>query len=269
MSVKVIKMDGSQEDYSEEKIWQSASRVGVPKALSEDMIAEIRGKLYDGIPTHEIFAIIKNYLSRSPRPEYAAKYNLKTSLAELGPSGYPFEQYVAALLTEIGYKTVTNQILPGKCVSHEVDVVAIKDGVKYFVEAKFHSSPNQRTDVKVPLYIKARFEDLAFRDGGSTSPWIVTNTKFSTDAIAYGNCVGIHLTSWGYPKGEGIMDLIERTHLHPITMLEGLTKEDKRLLLSQNIVLCRDLLKNKNAAELIPSSRRAKIIHQARSVCVS
>lgn len=267
MSVKVTKMDGTKEDYSEEKIKASANRVGVPSELAEAMIKEIRNKLYDGIHTSEIFQIIKDYLSHSNSPQYSIKYNLKESLAELGPSGYPFEQYVAALLQEVGYKTTTNQIITGKCVSHEVDVVAVKDDIKYFVEAKFHSSPNQRTDVKVPLYIRARYEDLRESNGANTQAWIVTNTKFTSEAITYGQCVGIKLTSWGYPHKEGIMDLIERTHLHPITILEGLTKEDKTLLLSENIVLCRQLVENQSASELIPKSRRDTILKQARLVC--
>lgn len=269
MSVKVRKNSGEVEIYSEEKIRASAKRVGVPQTLVDDMLAEIRTKLYDGIPTFEIFTIIRSYLSKSPKPYLAAKYNLKAALTELGPSGYPFEQYVAFILQKLGYETKTNQILMGKCVSHEVDVVAEKDGITYFIEAKFHSSPNQRTDVRVPLYIRARYEDIAARISTSTSPWIFTNTRFSSDAVAYGNCVGIRLTSWGYPAGEGIMDLIERTGLHPITMLDTLTTEDKRLLLSQNVVLCRQLLDDTKFQELIPVERREQVLGQARAVCAN
>lgn len=267
MSIKVVKMDGSQEDYSEAKIRSSASRVGVPASLTDSMLEEIRGHLYEGISTNEIFKIIKEYLSKSPVPHFAAKYNLKEALSELGPSGYPFEQYVSKLLSAIGYSTVTNQTLMGKCVSHEVDIVATKDGVKYFVEAKFHSQPNQRTDVRVPLYINSRYEDLAAKTDEQTSAWIVTNTRFSTDAIAYANCVGIRLTSWGYPDNEGIMDLIERTHLHPITLLDSLTKEDVRLLVSQRYVLCKEIVDNPRALELIPGSRRDAVLAQAKNIC--
>lgn len=269
MAVKVRKNNGEFEIYSEGKIRASATRVGVPESLIDEMLAEVRARLYDGIPTGEIYTIIKSYLSHSNKPYLASKYNLKTALAELGPSGYPFERYVAALLKGVGYETTTNQILMGKCVSHEVDVIAQKDGVKYFIEAKFHSSPNQRTDVRVPLYIRARYEDLAARHEGHTEAWIVTNTRFSSDALAYAGCVGIRLTSWGYPEGKGIMDLIEKTRLHPVTMLESLTDQDKRLLLSQNIVLCRELLNNPAALELIPPERRSIIKAQVQAICAS
>lgn len=268
MGIKVRKANGEVEIYSENKIRESARRVGVPEGLVDEMLAEIRARLYDGIPTAEIFAIIKGYLIHSPHPHLAAKYNLKQSLAELGPSGYPFEQYIAAILQNMNYSAVTNQIIMGKCVSHEVDILAEKEGMTYFIEAKFHSSPNQRTDVRVPLYIRARYEDLAARRNDRTQAWIFTNTRFSSDALAYANCVGIRLTSWGYPHGDGIMDLIERTHLHPVTLLDSLTLDDKRLLLSQGYVLCRQVAEDKKAQDLIPPDRRQVVIEQARLICI-
>ena len=266
MAVKVRKTNGELEIYSESKIRASAQRVGVPKSLLPDMLAEIRSKLYDTIPTSEIFAIIKNYLSRSDSPYLAIKYNLKAALSELGPSGYPFEQYVARLLTAQGYKTTTNRILRGKCVSHEVDVLAVKEGTTYFVEAKFHRRIEERSDVKVALYIRARYEDISSRFVGPTTPWIVTNTRFSSDALAYANCRDIKITSWGYPKGEGIMDMIEETALYPLTMLESLTLEDKKLLLSHNLVVCRDLL-GEDKISLLPVERRQVILAQVRAIC--
>jgi HJR/Mrr/RecB family endonuclease len=269
MPVNVIKYSGEKEPYSEEKIRASATRVGVPRALQDAMLEEIRTKLYDDIKTAEIYDIIKSYLARSDQPHLSAKYDLREALADLGPSGYPFEQYLAILLGELGYHTKTNQVMQGQCVSHEVDVVAVKDGTTHLVEAKFHKRPHQRTDIKVALYIRARYEDLAAATNADTAPWIITNTRFSSDAIAYGKCQGIKLTSWGYPRDEGIMDLIEQVGLHPITILDTLTKEDKRTLLSQGIVACRQLLGNKQDAALIPSSRRGQVLSQARVICQS
>lgn len=242
MPTLITKHDGSKEPYNEEKIRASATRVGVPEALQNDMLMRIRDRLYDAIPTHEIFSMIKEFLREVGSPDLAMKYNLKDALAELGPSGYPFEKYVAMLLSEIGYDTKTNQTLSGGCVTHEVDVVAVKDQVTYFIEAKFHKNHGQRTDVRVALYIKARYDDLKSNwQGGETMPWIVTNTRFSTDAIKYSECQNIRITSWGYPKGEGIMDLIEQTALHPITIVDGMTSDDKMRLLAAGVVTCRQL----------------------------
>ncbi|GAB4027920.1 MAG: hypothetical protein Fur0011_7040 [Candidatus Microgenomates bacterium] len=267
MTTFVTKFDGTREVYNEEKIKSSATRVGVPANMQDEMINSIRSRLYDGIATSEIYSLIQDYLHSSSRPYLAMKYNLKVALAELGPSGYPFEKYVALLLAEQGYETVTNQIIPGDCVTHEVDVLAKKDGITYYIEAKFHKSPNQRTDVRVALYIKARYDDLAKGMAHkNTKPWIITNTRFSTDAIKYAECQGIKLTSWGYPKNQGIMDIIESTRLHPVTMIEGLTKEDKIRLMNAGVVTARQLLDPK-VRDLLPNNFVKNNLPLVESLC--
>ena len=45
---------------------------------------------------------------------------------DLGPTGYPFEDYVAEILKTEGYQTQVRQVLEGNCVSHEIDVIAQK-----------------------------------------------------------------------------------------------------------------------------------------------
>jgi hypothetical protein len=267
MSTQVTKIDGTQEPYNEEKIRSSAMRVGVPEGLQNDMLQSIRDRLYDGIKTSEIFHLIKEFLKDSDSPYLAMKYNLKDALSELGPSGYPFEKYLALLLTEVGYLTRINQTIMGSAVPHEVDVVAVKDDVTYFIEAKFHKNHAQRTDVRVTLYIKARYDDLKSHwQGGETRPWIITNTRFSTDAIKYGEFQHIRLTSWGYPKGEGIMDLIEHTGLHPITIIDGLTQSDKLRLLNEGVVSCKQLQDPANH-HLLSQEFIQNILPQVSQIC--
>lgn len=267
MSTLITKVDGTKESYNEEKIRTSAARVGVPADLQEKMLASIRDRLFDGITTKEIFTMIKEFLRDAGTPHLAMKYNLKEALAELGPSGYPFEKYIALLLQEIGYETTTNQTIEGGCVSHEIDVLAKKDNMTYFIEAKFHKNPSQRTDVRVTLYIKARYDDLksAWKNG-ATQPWIVTNTRFSTDAIKYGECQNIKLTSWGYPKGEGIMELIERTRLHPITMIEGLSTSEKMRFMTMGVVTCKQLLLPENKSQLSKDFQE-NVLPQIKQIC--
>lgn len=267
MTTLVLKLDGTKEPYNEEKIRASSTRVGVPADLQNEMLEHIRGRLYDGLKTAEIFSMIKEFLRSSSLPHLAMKYNLKVALADLGPSGYPFEKYVAILLQAIGYITHTNLTLAGACISHEIDVVAEKDQITYFIEAKFHKNPLQRTDVRVALYIKARYDDLVKTwNRGTTQAWIVTNTRFSTDAIKYGECQHIRLTSWGYPKDQGIMDLIERTGLHPVTIIDGLTRDDKLRLLSAGVVTCQQLLDPQNQS-LIPRDLLKSLLPQLSHVC--
>lgn len=267
MTTLITKYDGTKEPYNEEKIRTSATRVGVPEALQSEMLMAVRDRLYDGIPTSEIFAMIKDFLREAGSPHLAMKYNLKEALAALGPSGYPFEKYVALLLNEVGYQTTTNQTIAGGCVSHEVDVVATKDNITYFIEAKFHKNHGQRTDVRVALYIKSRYDDLKNNwQGGETKAWIVTNTRFSTDAIKYSECQNIRITSWGYPKGEGIMDLIEHTGLHPVTIVEGMSAGDKLRLLNAGVVTCRQLLNPVNHS-LLSKDFLDKLLPQLSQLC--
>jgi len=266
---QVTKVDGTTEPYNEEKIRTSASRVGVPMALQGQMLESIRDRLYDGIKTNEIFQMIREFLKQSESPYLAMKYNLKDALSKLGPSGYPFEKYVSLLLTEVGYVTKINQTISGSCVTHEVDVLAEKDHIIYFIEAKFHKNQSQRTDVRVALYIKARYDDLKSAwISGETRSWIFTNTRFSTDAIKYAQCQNIRLTSWGYPKGEGIMDLIEHTGLHPITIVEDLSEGDKIRLLNAGIVTCKQLL-NPSNHHLVSNDFVNNILPQLEQICQS
>jgi hypothetical protein len=267
MPFTVQKVDGTKEEYDENKIRNSALRVGVPKAVQEEMLEHIRGRLYDGITTSEIFTMIKEFLHTGSHHTLADKYNLKEALSALGPSGYPFEKFVALLLTKVGYSCRTNQIMQGQCVTHEVDVVAEKDNHTYVIEAKFHKSAAQRTDVRVPLYIRARYEDIAAAlPKVALAPWIVTNTRFSTDAIKYSRCKAIRLTSWGYPEGEGIMDLIEHTRLFPVTMIELLSQEDKLRLLNSGVVACEQLLDPVHE-DLLPRDIREQVLSEVNELC--
>lgn len=269
MTTLITKFDGSKESYNEDKIRASATRVGVPDSLQTQMLQTIRDRLYDGITTKEIFLMIKEFLQNSPAPHLAMKYNLKEALAQLGPSGYPFEKYVALLLTDVGYRTQINQTIMGGCVPHEVDVLAEKDSITYFIEAKFHKNQGQRTDVRVALYIKSRYDDLKSNwKIGETRPWIITNTRFSTDAIKYGECQNIRLTSWGYPKGEGIMDLIEHTGLWPITIIDGMSDSDKMRLLTSGVVTCRQLL-DPSVHSLVSQDFLHRILPQLSQICAN
>ena len=102
----------------------------------------------------------------------------------MGPTGYPFERLIGALLRQKGYDTKVGVILKGECVTHEVDVLAEKEGNVYAVECKFHSDPKTASNVKTPLYINSRFLDLQKqwnkdleRKSHLKQGWLVTNTQ--------------------------------------------------------------------------------------------
>lgn len=246
--IKVKKASGELEAFSEKKVINSLRRAGADEDLANSILSRIKSELYDGISTQKIYSRVYDLLKRE-RSRLVPHYSLKRAVMKLGPTGYPFEKFIASILKERGYKTDVGVTVSGKCVNHEVDVVAQKDNEHFMVECKFHNRPGTRSDVKVALYVKARFDDVAKswkqKPGHSKmfhQAWLVTNTKLTSDAITYGECVGMRLIAWNYPQKGSLQNLIEETGLHPLTCLTTLSKQQKKKLLEQDIVLCRDLL---------------------------
>jgi hypothetical protein len=247
--ILVIKASGQREPFSEKKVRRSIRRARIPKNLENQVVRHIYGILYDNIPTYEIYKHISEFLGKSSTPYTRGIYGLKQAIMKLGPSGFPFEKFVAKVLEHHGYKTEVDVIVPGKCVVHEVDVVARKDNRRYMIECKFHNAPGARSDVKVALYVQARFEDILdnpeVKTGKSKNfhqPWLITNTKFTTEAIDYGNCVGMKVIGWSHPESEDLQHLIESSGLQPVTCLSFLNQDEIKLLLDSGLVLCQQLI---------------------------
>jgi hypothetical protein len=243
----VTKSSGEQAQFSKEKLRLSLIKSGASNKDIEFIISEIEKILYPGISTKTIYKKAFKLLRKASRPT-AAKYKLKKALMELGPTGFPFERYFAEVLKQEGFSTKTGQILKGQCVTHEIDVIAKKDNKVILTECKFHADTRHKSDVKTPLYIHSRFLDLEnqrkknkIEDRSSYQGWIVTNTRFTGQALEYGACVGLYMLDWNYPKNGSLKERIDKAGLHPITCLTTLTKNEKRKLLQKMIVLSRDL----------------------------
>lgn len=145
-----------------------------------------------------------------------------------------------------------SEIVQGVCVSHEIDVVAEKDERHIMIECKFHNQLGIKSDVKVALYVQARFEDVQKQwqkqpNHGQKfhEVWLVTNTKLTIDAIRYAECVGMKAIGWNYPQNSGLQNLIEKSGVHPLTCLATLNSAHKRLFLDRGLVLCKEILENK------------------------
>ena len=177
---------------------------------------------------------------------------------ELGPTGHPFEKLVGELLRTKGFSIQVGVVVQGVCVSHEVDVVAEKENRHIMVECKFHNQLGTKSDVKIALYVQARFEDVQkawLKDKNHIQKfheaWLVTNTKLTSDAIRYAQCVGLRSIGWRHPVNEGLEVLVEQSGLHPITCLTTLSTGSKRQLLDKNIVFCKEVLQNKNILQTL------------------
>lgn len=261
--------------FSFEKLKHSLQSAGASKKLVASIVMGIELYVYDGILSSTIykkaFALLKKHNRTS-----ASRYSLKHALTDLGPTGFPFERLVGALLKEKGYTTQVSVILNGACVTHEIDVLAEKDGNMYAIECKFHSDTKATSNVKVPLYINSRFLDI--QEQWNTNPnnkthlkqgWLVTNTRFTLDAINYAKCVGLTLLSWNYPENNGLKANIDTLALYPITTLTTLTKREKHQLLKKNIVLVKELANANEPMKSIGISevRIQKVLTEVQKLC--
>ena len=265
MVVNVLKATGEVEPFSEDKLKISIQRAGIAKNLQQETLEHVKGKLYQNIPTSEIYHHITEYLDKSSEAK-AAKYSLKQAIMDLGPTGYPFEDFISQILKADGWTTQVRSILTGKCVTHEIDVIAQKNGKRVMIEAKFHNQPGTRTDVHVPLYTKSRFEDIKEKYNLDEA-WIVTNTKVTADSLAYSLCVDMKIISWSYPEGGSLRELIDKYNLHPITILTTLSQSQKQQLLENHIVLAKEISEANLAllSELTPQKRK-EVLNQIKSL---
>lgn len=253
--IYIVKSDGVKELFDPAKLERSLRKIGTDEKTTDLIVTEVEANLKEGHTTKEIYRQAFSLLKKHQRP-IAIRYSLKRAIAELGPSGFPFEKFVSQIFKAQGYETMTDQIAMGTCVPHEIDVVAWKPEELVMVEAKFHTDFSTRSDLKVALYIKARFEDLqnsVFKYGGQerkmTKGMLITNTKFSTTAIQYGECAHLNMIGWNYPREKNLHHMIEGMNLVPITALTTLTQTDKKMFLANDIVLSKQL----NSPELLTS----------------
>ena len=272
-NLKVIKASGEKAQFSIERVAESLRRSGANEELIQKTLQKLEAELYDEISTKEIYNRAFSLLKEGNKTS-ASKYKLKTAIYELGPTGFPFEKFIAALLSHSGYKTATGKIYEGKCVTHEIDVEAKSDSKLVLIECKFHNA-GRNCDVKIPLYIDSRFRDIKnFRKNGNNKLdfeecWVVTNTRFTSDAVKYAKCANLKLLSWDYPKGEGLKDRIDKLGLYPITVSTLLSEREKNFLLSRDVVLCQELINDTFYLDHlgISNPRKKKILDEMKELC--
>ncbi len=252
--VFITKSTGEREEFLPKKLLGSLLHAKADQSVAEDIVNHVKMELQDGMSTKEIYRHAFEMLDRKSKPA-AVRYSMRKAVMELGPTGFPFENFVSKIFESKGYETKTDQELLGTCVPHEVDVVAWNEKKLIIVEAKFHNELMIKSDLKVVLYVKERFDDLGenFFDYGHKrkidESWLVTNTKFSSQAIHYAECKEMRLVGWNYPSKGNLQDLIEDAGLHPITCLTSISMLEKRSLMIAGIVLCKQALENLDIAE--------------------
>ena len=258
--VEIKKTSGEREEFSDKKLKHSLQRAGADNDQAERILQEVKRRLYPGMSTRKIYRLAFRLLKKESK-KVAANYSLKKAILDLGPSGYFFEKFIAAIYRAKGHQTEVEKTFRGHCISHEVDVIAENEQEKLFMECKFHNSPNKKNDIKTALYVHARHLDL--KKGKQVPSYdqycLVSNTTFSEDAIQYANCVGLKLIGLNTPEEETLHDMIRNLGLHPLTCLKKLRVRDKVLLMEEGFVLCHEILMDKQILDEIGLDHKGKV----------
>ncbi len=271
--ITVIKRNGQQVIFDDARVIGSMKRAGVPQELYDRVLEHIKERIQQDntITTDEIFYHIREFLSAKDKKS-ALRFNLRQGIFELGPTGFPFEQYLAELFRSQGYKAEVDLHISGECVSHEIDILLEKDGKREIVEAKFHNQTFGKTDVQVILYTYARFLDVKDKNN-IDGVWVATNTKLTEDAIVYAECKGVKTLAWNYPERDNLQEFVERPKMYPVTIMTDITTEEKRRLIDNNIVMVNELMKIsiQDFAEkyFIEKARAEEIKRAAELICNS
>jgi Holliday junction resolvase-like predicted endonuclease len=270
----VTKADGTRQPFDESKVVRTCLRMHATQEQAKSVADKIKKKIYDGIPTRKILQLIFDYMEKY-KPEIRHRLDLREAISLLRPKP-DFEQFVALVLKELGYKVLTNQIIRGRCVEHEIDAVAIKDDEVVYVEVKHHFQPHTYTGVGVCLETQATLEDLieGFNLNTHTINFnramLVCNTKFSDHAIQYATCKGIKFIGWRAPFDGGLEKIIDERKLYPITLLRDLDRKTRERLVDNGVVLLKQLVEC-DLNELwkktgIPKNRLEDLIDRAKQL---
>lgn len=274
MPTTITKADGNSEYFKVEKLRRSLRRAGATPDEINDIVKDVNAILYDGMQTQEIYRHAFALL-RDRKPPAAARYSLRRALFGLGPTGFPFEKFLAKVFEEEGYTTKTGSVIQGKCAQHEIDVAAYKSDHSFVAEAKFHARPGIKSDLQVAMYSYARLLDLKetriCNDDvcGVKEFWLITNTKFTSTAEDYGQCVGLNMLSWDFPKRNNLHDRIQKQGVYPVTVLQSINASQAETLINRGVILCKDIASNKHLLRHLHLSRKKHeaLLNEVAEIC--
>lgn len=245
----VIKKSGERESFSHEKLLRSLMSSGASRQEAEEIIERVLREVPPPLSTRRMFRAARKYLRKTDGVSQML-YSMKEAIRALGPTGFPFERYIGRILMNRGYAVEVGIMVQGRCVSHEVDVVARKGNVCYMVECKFHHNGDNHSGVQTALYVQSRFEDIkeALRalhpeQNLVFKGMLITNTRFSSEALKYAQCIGLQAVGWRTPEGgETLERMVKEDSLYPVTILPGLKRIEIAALLRHDVILVRELI---------------------------
>lgn len=272
--MKIKNNAGEIVEFEVKKLENSLRNSGADEASVKKVLEIILPNCIEGITTRELYKIAFDELKKISN-SVAARYSLKKALLELGPAGFYFEQWISRVFQNIGYKTETGQLIKGHSVTHEADVIAKKDDKTYWVECKFRNAEDTKISVTTPMYVLSRIKDISdiqynlfgtrteFTDG-----WLITNTYFTKDSIAFSEYYGLRLLSWDFPVNKSIKNLVDQNALYPITCLTTLDGKQKQKLLEKKCILVKELFNNQNLLNVLElnQEKKSEVLKEAKEL---
>ncbi|MDI9325526.1 MAG: restriction endonuclease [Alphaproteobacteria bacterium] len=262
----VVRRDGTKAIFEPSILERSLIRAGGDVSTARIVVSEVLSHINNGETTDHIYKKAFNLLEEYDK-RVAMRYSLKRALFNMGPSGFPFEEYVGELFRLKNYEVSVGVHLLGHCVAHEVDVLAKKEDETIAMELKFHNDIAGRTDVKIALYVKSRMDDLLTSHNGVTRGMLITNTKFTTQAIQYAQCAGLEMVGWGYPAENNLRTLIESVGAHPVTCLPSLKKSEASICFNEHITTCSQFIEKEDFLRMQGIKNMDVLISEAKTLC--
>ncbi len=274
LGILVRKADGREQLFDRAKVARTCMALGATEEIADEIARRVETQIYSGMETRKILRLIYRMMSEY-KPGFKNLICLRESLSLLDPKP-DFEWFIQTLLGEHGYDVTKNRIIRGRCVDHEVDAVAKRNGVRYIVEVKHHFNFHTYTGLDESRIAWAILEDVkeGFELGLNSlkidKAMLVCNTKFSEHAKRYGKCKDIYQIGWSWPPERGLQRLIEEKKLYPITCLKGLKANVRKRLGNSGIILLKQLVE-KSTEELrratkIPKQTLGSTIMNARTI---
>lgn len=253
----IVKAGGEREVFDPSRLVSSLRRAGAGIHAAERIARSVTATVMSGMSSREVYSRAFALLRKESRPA-AARYSLRRALFELGPTGHPFEDFVSRLFRAEGWQVETRKIIRGKCVSHEVDLYASHPGqeVHLAAELKYHNDPNYKSDLKTALYVKSRFDDIFACDAAARAcpvdrGILITNTKFTSEAVAYAECAGVELLGWSYPADDSLFMRMARAKVYPLTALTRLSRGEKNLLMDNGVIAVDEILSDRRQLDVL------------------
>lgn len=221
---EVIKYSGLKQVYDRNKVLQSLIKSGVGQAQALSVIEEVDKQLPAVVTTRDLYKAVYRTVHKHGAVDSAKIYRIREAFSKI--DSIEFEKIIANLFSARNINSTWNQMVLGKCIEHQIDVIADNR----LIEVKRHSNPHRETGLGDVVELWGRLLDINENpDNKFLNAVLVTNGKFSEHAKKFSMCRKIGLLGWRY-NSSGLFN-------NNLTGLESIVEvigKDKVLNILQN-----------------------------------